>query len=150
VLSAPANAERLAREQIGDIGALIRAYLIEGRPAYRLRETPTVEQAIAAIHEAGGVAVWAHPFWDLTESAEVLDSIDRFRAQGVDGVESFYITHSAEQTALLAARCAELDLLSTGSADFHGPGNSQFNRFLAFDTHGYEPNLGPIAAAGGA
>jgi 3',5'-nucleoside bisphosphate phosphatase len=145
VLAAEANAERLERERIGDIGALIRAYLIEGRPAYRLRETPTVEQAIAAIHEAGGVAVWAHPFWDVSEPAEVLDSVERFRAVGVDGVEAFYITHTAEQTELLAERCSALGLLSTGSADFHGPDNAQFNRFLAFDTYGYEPNLGPIA-----
>jgi 3',5'-nucleoside bisphosphate phosphatase len=145
VLGAPGNAERLASEQIGDIGALIRGYLIEGKPAYCLRETPTVEQAISAIHEAGGVAVWAHPFWDVSEPGEVLDTIDRFRAAGVDGVEAFYITHTTEQTALLAERARTLDLLSTGSADFHGPNNPQFNRFLAFDTHGLEPNLGPIA-----
>jgi predicted metal-dependent phosphoesterase TrpH len=145
VLAAPANAARLKQEQISDIGALIRGYLIEGRPAYRLRETPTVEQAIAAVHEAGGVAVWAHPFWDLSEPDEVLETIDRFRALGIDGVEAFYITHSAEQTALLAERCRALEMLSSGSADFHGPGNRQFHSFLAFDTHGYEPNLGPIA-----
>jgi 3',5'-nucleoside bisphosphate phosphatase len=148
VLGAPANSERLRREQIEDIGDLIRAYLIEGRPAYGLRAVPTVEQAVSAIHEAGGVAVWAHPFWDMSEPQEVLETIDRFRAHGIDGVEAFYITHSAEQTALLAERCEALGLLSTGSADFHGPENPQFNRFLAFDTHGHEPNLGPIALAG--
>jgi 3',5'-nucleoside bisphosphate phosphatase len=145
VLAAPANAQRLRQEGIADIGDLIRAYLIEGRPAYRLRETPTVAQAIDAIHEAGGVAVWAHPFWDLSADGEVLDTIDRFRASGVDGVEAFYITHDREQTTLLAQRCDELGLLSTGSADFHGPNNPTFSRFLAFDTFGLEPNLGPIA-----
>jgi 3',5'-nucleoside bisphosphate phosphatase len=145
VLAAPANAARLERERIGDIGELIRGYLVDGRPAYRLRETPTVAQAVAAVHEAGGVAIWAHPFWDLSEDAEVLDSIERFRALGIDGVEAFYVTHTAEQTKLLAERCAALGLLTTGSADFHGPDNAQFNRFLAFDTHGFEPNLGPIA-----
>ena len=145
VLGAPANAERLAREQIDDVGSLIRAYLIEGRPAFRLRETPTVAQAIEAIHEAGGVAIWAHPFWDLSDPAEVLASIDRFRALGIDGVEAFYVTHSQEQTELLAERCAALGLLSTGSADYHGPENRLFSRFLAFDTFGLEPNLGPIA-----
>lgn len=144
VLAAPANAQRLQQEGIADIGDLIRAYLIEGRPAYRLRATPTVAQAVDAIHEAGGVAVWAHPYWDLSDDREVLDTIDRFRALGMDGVEAFYITHDREQTALLARRCEELGLLSTGSADFHGPSNPQFNHFLAFDTFGFEPNLGPI------
>ena len=145
VLGAPANAERLAREQIDDIGSLIRGYLIEGRPAFRLRETPTVAQAIEAIHEAGGVAIWAHPFWDVSDPAEVLASIDRFHALGIDGVEAFYVTHTQEQTELLAERCAALGLLSTGSADYHGPDNRLFSRFLAFDTFGLEPNLGPIA-----
>jgi 3',5'-nucleoside bisphosphate phosphatase len=149
VLGAEGNAARLERERIGDIGELIRAYLIEGRPAYRLRDTPTVEQAISAIHEAGGVAVWAHPFWDVSEPREVLDSVDRFRALGVDGVEAFYITHTTDQTDLLAERCRALDLLSTGSADFHGPNNPQFDRFLAFDTGAHEPNLGPIAELAG-
>jgi predicted metal-dependent phosphoesterase TrpH len=144
VLAAGANAARLQQEGIADIGDLIRAYLIEGRPAYRLRDTPTVRQAIEAIHQAGGVAIWAHPFWDISEPAEVLDTVERFSALGIDGVEAFYITHTAEQTQLLVERCEALGLLTTGSADFHGPGNAQFNRFLAFETYGLEPNLGPI------
>jgi 3',5'-nucleoside bisphosphate phosphatase len=146
VLAAPANSQRLRDEQIDDIGSLIRAYLIDGRPAFRLRETPTVAEAIDAIHEAGGVAVWAHPFWDISDADEVLATIDRFRALGVDGVEAFYVTHTREQTELLGARCAELGLLSTGSADFHGPENRLFSRFLAFETYELQPNLGPIAS----
>jgi predicted metal-dependent phosphoesterase TrpH len=146
VLGHPANSRRLHDEQVDDIGSMIRAYLIEGRPAFRLRETPTVAEAIGAIHAAGGVAVWAHPFWDVSEPEGVLATIDRFHAMGIDGVEAFYITHTREQTELLAARCAELDLLSTGSADFHGPDNRQFSRFMAFETYGLDANLGPIAS----
>lgn len=146
VLRPPANAARLQEEGIDDVGSLIRAYLIEGRPAFRLRETPTVAQAVEAIHEAGGVAIWAHPFWDIEAPAEVLDSIDRFHALGIDGVEAFYVSHDREQTQLIADRCAELGLLTTGSADFHGPENRLFSRFMAFETFGIEPNLGPIGA----
>jgi hypothetical protein len=146
VLAAPANAGRLKDEQIDDIGSLIRGYLIEGKPAFRLRETPTVEQAIEAIHEAGGVAIWAHPFWDIPEPDEVLATIDRFRVLGIDGVEAFYVTHTREQTELLGKRCVQLGLLSTGSADFHGPDNRLFSKFLAFEVYDFEPNLGPIAS----
>jgi 3',5'-nucleoside bisphosphate phosphatase len=145
VLGAPGNAARLEEEEIDDIGSLIRGYLIEGKPAFRLRETPTVGQAIAAIHEAGGVAIWAHPFWDIPDPEEVLATIDRFSALGIDGVEAFYVTHTREQTELLAKRCEELGLLSTGSADFHGPDNRLFSKFLAFEVYDFEPNLGPIA-----
>jgi len=136
VLRAPANAERLKEEDIDDVGSLIRGYLIEGKPAFRLRETPTVGQAVEAIHEAGGVAIWAHPFWDISDPGEVLESLQRFHDLGIDGVEAFYITHDEAQTRLLADRAAELGMLTTGSADFHGPENRQF---------GIEPNLGPIS-----
>jgi 3',5'-nucleoside bisphosphate phosphatase len=146
VLRAPANAQRLESEGIDDVGSLIRGYLIEGKPAFRLRETPTVAEAIEAIDEAGGVAIWAHPFWDISNDGEVLDAVDRFHALGIDGVEAFYITHTRENTELLFKRCGELGLLSTGSADFHGPENRQFSEFMAFDTYGLEPNLGPIAS----
>ena len=146
VLTAPANAARLKDEGIDDIGSLIRGYLIEGRPAFRLRETPTVAEAVETIHEAGGVAIWAHPFWDIPDPDEVLTTIDRFRALGIDGVEAFYVTHSQEQTMLLGKRCVELGLLSTGSADFHGPENRLFSKFLAFELYGLEANLGPIAS----
>jgi len=148
VLSASANASRLQAEEIDDIGSLIRGYLIEGKPAFRLRETPTVAKAIEAIHQAGGVAIWAHPFWDIAEPDEVLSSIDRFVALGIDGVEVFYVSHTREQTELLASRCQELGLLTTGSADYHGPDNRLFSRFLAFETYGIEPNLGTIGSEG--
>jgi hypothetical protein len=147
VLASPANAARLEAEHIDDIGSFIRAYIIEGRPAFRMRETPTIAEAIHAIHEAGGVAVWAHPFWDVSEAQEVLASIERFGALGIDGIEAFYVTHTREQTELLASRCEALGKLSTGSSDFHGPENRLFSRFLAFETYGLEPNLGPIASA---
>jgi predicted metal-dependent phosphoesterase TrpH len=144
VLRCPDNARRLRAEGIDDVGSLIGAYLTDGRPAFRRRETPTVAQAIDASHSAGGLAVWAHPFWDVADPAEVLHSVDRFRSLGIDGVEAFYITHTREQTRLLVEHCATRGLITTGSADFHGPENRRFSRFLAFDTYDLEPNLGPL------
>jgi 3',5'-nucleoside bisphosphate phosphatase len=144
VIADPANSERLAAERCGDVDRFIPAYLVRGAPAFVERPGPTVEQAIGWIHDAGGVAVWAHPFWDIADADEVLAAIDRFRASGLDGVEAFYVTHDAAQTRLIADRCAELGLLSTGSADFHGASHPRFHRFRAFELHGREPVLGRI------
>jgi adenylyl-sulfate kinase len=145
VLAHPANAERLAGEGHADVSSFIPAYLIQGTPGYVARTHPTVEEAIAWIHEAAGVAVWAHPFWDIEDEAQVLEAIDRYREAGLDGVEAFYTSHTKEQALLLADRCAELGLLTTGSSDYHGPDHRLFSAFRAFDTYGREPNLGPIA-----
>lgn len=145
VVAHPANAARLAREQLTEPSAFLAAYLIEGKPGFKSREHPSVAAAIATIHEAGGVAVWAHPFWDVSEPADVLGAIERFRSDGLDGVECFYLTHTAEQTKLLVQRCSETRLLSTGSSDFHGPGHRLMSSFRAFSTHAMTPELGPIA-----
>lgn len=141
----PANAERIREERLEDFSALLVAYLIPGRPAYRRRTFPTVEQAIALIHDAGGVAVWAHPFWDVDADAEVLATLDRFTAMGIDGVEAFYVTHTRAQVDLLVEACAERGLLTTGSSDFHGPGHRHFANFRRHELHGHTPHLGPIA-----
>lgn len=145
VVHHPANQARLEREGLAERSAFLEAYLIDGRPAFRPRTKPTVAESIRVIHDAGGVAVWAHPFWDVEAAPEVLETVDRFRAWGLDGVECFYATHTREQTELLADRCAELGLLSTGSSDFHGPRHRLFSRFRAFSTYGRTPALGPIA-----
>jgi predicted metal-dependent phosphoesterase TrpH len=139
-----ANRERLQADGLDECSAFLEAYLCSGGPAYRRRTTPTVPEAIDAIHAAGGVAVWAHPFWDLARDDEVCEALARFSTAGLDGVEAFYTTHTAAQTRLLHEQAARLGLLTTGSADFHGPEHAQFQRFRAFATYGLEPRLGPI------
>jgi predicted metal-dependent phosphoesterase TrpH len=146
VLDHTANAAKLRAEGIEGKNTLFPPYLVPGAVAYVARSRPTVEEAIDVIHAAGGVAVWAHPFWDIAEPATVLAALDRFAAAGLDGVEVFYATHDEEQTRTLYAAARERGLLTTGSADFHGPEHERFSRFGAFSLYGLEPVLGPIGA----
>ena len=74
----PDNRERLLAESLSDPTLVLQKYLLPGQAAYRARSTPTVAEAIATIHAAGGVAVWAHPFWDLEEPDEVQAAVERF------------------------------------------------------------------------
>jgi predicted metal-dependent phosphoesterase TrpH len=145
LLSHPANAERLRAEGIAGKNDLFPRYLVPGAIAYIPRSRPTVPEAIELIHAAGGVAVWAHPFWDLDDPDETLASLREFVAHGLDGVEAFYPTHDARQARLLHGFASEHGLLSTGSTDFHGPGHERFDRFRGFSLHGLTPNLGPLA-----
>jgi predicted metal-dependent phosphoesterase TrpH len=148
VTSHPANASRLAEEGLADASSFLGGYLTEGRPGFRPRELPTVQEAIETIHAAGGVAVWAHPFWDVQDPGDVVATLERFTGWGIDGAECFYITHTGEQARLLADRCAERGLLRTGSSDFHGPGHRLLSAFRAFSLYGLTPELGAIAGPG--
>jgi 3',5'-nucleoside bisphosphate phosphatase len=140
-----ANRERLHEDALDECSAFLEAYLCKGGPAYSRRTTPTVPEAIDAIHAAGGIAVWAHPFWDVDADDEVCGALERFSDAGLDGVEAFYATHDARQTRLLCDSAQRLGLLTTGSADFHGPQHRRFSRFRAFELHGLQPRLGAIA-----
>jgi predicted metal-dependent phosphoesterase TrpH len=140
----PDNRARLAAEGLATSTDVLVAYLIPGTPGYRGRERPTVVEAIATIHAAGGLAVWAHPFWDVEDPAAVVAGIERFAAAGLDGVETFYATHDEAQVRLLHATGTRLGLQTTGSADFHGPDHPNFSRFGAFALHGLEPALDAV------
>lgn len=116
----------------GDLGPFFEEYLVPGGKAFVPRRWPTAEQAIALIHEAGGTAVIAHPYWDIEDPDEVEDLI---RSLEPDGVETFYPTHIEEQTKHLLELCEELDLIPTGSSDYHGPTHKTFAKFGAYDTY---------------
>jgi predicted metal-dependent phosphoesterase TrpH len=137
------NAARLREEGIDGPDTLFPAYLVPGAPGYVPRTHPTVAEAIDVIHAAGGVAVWAHPFWDVEDAISPLDEFT-----GLDGVEVFYASFTEEQTRRLYAEVTRRGLLTTGSADFHGPEHARFNAFRSFQTYGLAPNLGPIGGAG--
>jgi 3',5'-nucleoside bisphosphate phosphatase len=116
----------------GDLGPFFEEYLVPGAKAFVPRRWPTAAQAIELIREAGGVAVIAHPYWDIPEPDKVEHLI---RSLGADGVETFYPSHSREQTAHLLALCDELGLVPTASSDYHGPTHKTFAKFGAYDTY---------------
>jgi predicted metal-dependent phosphoesterase TrpH len=123
----------------GDLGPFFEEYLVPGAKAFVPRRWPNAAQAIELIRAAGGVAVIAHPYWDISEPSEVEDLI---RSLGADGIETFYPSHSREQTAHLLALCEELDLVPTGSSDYHGPTHKTFAEFGAYETYGLgEPQV---------
>jgi predicted metal-dependent phosphoesterase TrpH len=149
VLTHPANAGRLAAEGLRTAGDVLEAYLVPGAPGHRPRERPSVEAAIAMVHAAGGLAVWAHPFWDVAEPDAVVAAIDRYAALGLDGVEAFYLTHTEAQARLAHGACLERGLLTTGSSDFHGPEHPIFHRLGAFELHGLTPVVEAVLARAG-
>ncbi len=123
----------------GDLGPFFEEYLVPGAKAFVPRRWPTAAQAVELIHAAGGAAVVAHPYWDISAPHEVDELI---RALDVDGVETFYPSHTKEQTAHLLELCDELGLTPTASSDYHGPTHKTFSKFGAYETFGLaEPQV---------
>lgn len=90
-------------------------YLGNGRPAYVTKERLAVSEATGLIHRAGGLAVLAHPSHSGTR-----ERIAAFVEQGIDGIEVRHPSHSAEDTARLAALVEHFSLVPSGGSDWHG------------------------------
>ena len=79
---------------------------------------PEPAEIIEAIHEAGGVAVLAHPgFYDNFELFEELIPL------GLDGVEVWHPENTPEQQEKLIKIAKKNGLVMTGGSDFHGAFN---------------------------
>jgi 3',5'-nucleoside bisphosphate phosphatase len=131
-----------------DLGPFFEEYLVPGAKAFVSRKWPSAEQAVEIIHDAGGVAVVAHPYWDVQDPAQVRDLVESLvRDVGLDGIETFYPPHTKEQTRHCLELCEEFGLVATGSSDFHGPTHKTFSRWGAYDTYGLgEPQVPPKPA----
>ena len=79
-----------------------------------------VLEAVRLVVAAGGVAVFAHP--DAHQRGRTVsdDVIAAMAAAGLAGLEVDHVDHDAAARAHLRGLAAELDLLMTGSSDFHG------------------------------
>ena len=83
---------------------------------------PTPEEAVRLIRAAGGVAVIAHPFASLR--GQILQSSDfiELKAAGLNGIEVNHRDQSNEERLSLLNIASDLDLVMTGSSDYHGTG----------------------------
>lgn len=91
-------------------------FLADDGPAYVGSETVTLEEAIALIHRAGGLASLAHPYV-LDDDGIIAD----MAASRLPALEVYHRDHTPEKVAAYEALAEELGLLATGGSDFHRP-----------------------------
>lgn len=90
-------------------------YLATARPAFVEKHRLTIGDAIQLVHDAGGIAVFAHPSSDGTRAR-----IEPLVALGLDGLEVRHPSHSAEDAARIGALADHFKLVPSGGSDWHG------------------------------
>jgi predicted metal-dependent phosphoesterase TrpH len=98
------------------VGEAFDLYLKDGGSAFVDTAFPPVQDAIATIHAAGGVAVWAHP-----ELAVFDSEVRTFARWGLNGIECFRPTTPPVESMLFDKVAREMGLFRTGGSDWHGP-----------------------------
>ena len=98
--------------------------------------TLPTQKVIEVIHNAGGLAVMAHPMEQRRpdESFEdfkprMYELIDRMVEYGIDGLECFHPSASPEQSELFVAYANEHGLMITRGSDFHSKENRNYDIF---------------------
>ncbi len=94
-------------------------YLNYGMPAQSNIGRPSPEQAIACIHDCGGLAVIAHPGRIIMGEEEKEAFLRRLVAAGADGIECAYTTHTQREREKFSALARELGVYVTGGSDTH-------------------------------
>jgi len=81
------------------------------------------DKAIRAIHEAGGLAFWAHPIGpDAAAGADsIVPLLLSLKDAGLDGLEAFYEPYLPAQQEALAELADRHGLLTSAGGDYHGP-----------------------------
>ncbi len=94
--------------------------------------SPTPEDAIKLIKQAGGVAVIAHPLASLRGWTISIESFRSMVEAGLDGIEISHRDQSEDERELLREVVAQYGIIATGSSDYHG--NGKLNELAEFTT----------------
>jgi len=127
------DAAALGRPHVAD--ALVEARVVRSRdqafaellgpggPAYVDRYAADLVRMIHTVRDAGGVTVIAHP-WASRHEHGALDGegLERLRALGLAGLEVDHEDHDRPTRERLRGLAGDLDLVVTGSSDYHGVG----------------------------
>ena len=102
-----------------DLRDAFQRYLRAGGRAYVAKDKLSVADAVAIAHEAGAVAIWAHP-----SQAGRRERLEPMIEAGLDGVEVLHPSHGPEDIARLRALADFFRILPSGGSDWHGINDS--------------------------
>jgi len=116
VIGRPHVAEAMTRSgAVPTYETAFAKYIGDGKPAYVPKSNFTPVEAINLIHEAGGVAILAHPMIENN-----IRHLEMFVGLGLDGIEVYHSFHGRADVDRLKHLAERHRLLMSGGSDYHG------------------------------
>lgn len=110
----------IAKGYVKSVHEAFAKYIGQGGAAHTRKDRLSAEEAIDAIHAAGGVAVLAHPV-QLRLPEELLEhTVARLKDMGLDGIETRHSDHAPADVERFTAYAQRFNLVATGGSDYHG------------------------------
>ncbi|MBS1174501.1 MAG: 3,5-nucleoside bisphosphate phosphatase [Burkholderiaceae bacterium] len=117
----------VADKKAESVRHVFQNYLVEGKPGFVPHEWASIEQALTWIHDAGGVAVLAHPGRYPHDEASERELVAEFIGLGGQAIEVITGAHSKKQIRYYVQMCVDLNLHASSGSDFHGVGESKMD-----------------------
>lgn len=102
---------------------VFRRFLVNNKPGFVSGQWAALDDALAWIRAAGGIAVIAHPARYPLTASKLRRLIGEFRELGGVGLEVVSGSHSRDNVDTMAALCRNEQLLASCGSDYHGPDN---------------------------
>lgn len=111
----------LAEGRVRNMQHAFNRFLKKGQAAFVATPWATIEAGVAAIREAGGQAVVAHPHHYGLTRTKLRRLLTDFCAAGGAGLEVAMPNLTPQQRRLLIECARDFSLLASGGSDFHSP-----------------------------
>lgn len=92
------------------------------------KEHLIIKDAICMIHNAGGIAILAHPFHISKNFNELNNIVSNLTDDGLDGIEVFYNNYDRKQVKTLKTIARNHGLIKSGGSDLHFVNSSRGSR----------------------
>ncbi|MGL4446565.1 RNase RNM [Shewanella sp.] len=106
-----------------DMPSVFKRYLARGKTGYVPNNWGDMASAIEVIHNAGGLAVLAHPSGYKLSAKWLKRLVREFKEAGGDAMEVVLGQQTLDDRANLAALSVQNQLLASIGSDFHFPSN---------------------------
>ena len=110
-----------------DTEHVFKNYLVEGKPGFVPHQWAALEDAVAWIKAAGGVAVIAHPGRYPFNPMQMDELYKQFKDLGGLGIEVITGSHSPDQYQTYGKVALQYGFLASRGSDFHDPNESHID-----------------------
>lgn len=119
-------------------GEFTETFLIKGKPAYLKDDKPlSPQEAISVIHKAKGLAILAHPSFNIIKGESFSELCEKFVAMGIDGFEAINVQYDksendkeVEHIDQFIKFAKDNNLLISGGSDFHHDKQELIGKFI--------------------
>ncbi len=104
-----------------DFRQVFKRFMVKGKPGHVGGEWMSLEAGVELIHQAGGLAVLAHPARYNLSRSRLRGLFKELKSLGTDGIEVVSGSHSKDENQTMAQHALEFGFPASQGSDYHGP-----------------------------